>query len=107
MYIERKSDIDGDARIGRITWSRTRKTIWYQGRQLQTLNGRGFKANYFDVDTGEKYWVSGCKKSGGDRLYSGLIHIDDDVREEYWVKVRGQPQHKSKSVIRCVGKYAR
>ena len=107
MYIERKSGLRGDARIGRITWSKTKSTIWYKGQRLETLKGRGFKANYFDVDTGEEYWVSGCKKNGGDTLYGGLIHIDEDVREEYWSKVRGLPERKDESVIRCAGKYAK
>lgn len=107
MYIERKNGLSGEARIGRVTWSKTKRTIWYRGQRLETLKGRGFKANYFDVDTGNEYWVSGCKKSGGDTLYGGLVHIDDDVREEYWVRIRGLPDRIGESVVRCPGKYAK
>jgi hypothetical protein len=65
------------------------------------LNGAGFKANYFDVDTGEHYWISGCKKDGGDRLYGERtpIHIDEDVRVEYWTEIRNLPSLVDTKVI--------
>ncbi|HEV7298831.1 MAG TPA: hypothetical protein VGN72_05650 [Tepidisphaeraceae bacterium] len=107
MYIERKAgEISGDARIGRVSYSKSRKRLYYNGQTFQTLRGSGFKANYFDVDTGDEYWISGCKKRGGDRLYPGLITIDDDVRDAYWLTIREQPERVGKSVIRCAGKYA-
>jgi hypothetical protein len=96
MYIESKSGentLTGDARIGRVTFSKTGKSIHYNGRTFQTLSGQGFKANYFDTETGEYYWISGCKKNGADRLYGERlpIYIDDDIREEYWTKIRNLP----------------
>ena len=106
MYIERKgSEISGPARIGRVTFSKSGKSLYYQGRRFHTLSGGGFKANYFDWESGEHYWISGCKKRGGDRLYAGKIEIDDDVREEYWNEIRGLPERKSQKLIRCVGKH--
>ena len=106
MYIECKSGgLSGPARIGRVSFSQTGKTLYYAGRTFETLAGRGFKANYFNVQSGEPYWISGCKKRGGDRLYPGLIEIDDEVREEYWSAIRGMPEHKDQRVIRCNGKY--
>ncbi|UFS87997.1 hypothetical protein LPJ38_30885 [Bradyrhizobium daqingense] len=54
MYIEDKSSsLNGLARIGRVTFSKTGKSISYGGRTFQSLKGSGFKANYFDVETGE------------------------------------------------------
>jgi len=88
MYIELKEDgVTGSARIGRVTFSHSGRSVYYRSRRLQKLKG-GFKANYFDAETGQEYWISGCKEKGGDRLYSGTIDIDDDVREEYWVTIR-------------------
>jgi hypothetical protein len=105
MYIERKDDgLTGPARIGRVTFSKTGKSIYYQGRLLQSLKGRGFKANYFDAESGEEYWISGCKKRGGDTLYGGVVEIDEDVREEYWTKIRKQP-HNQANLMRDLGKY--
>jgi hypothetical protein len=101
MYIEDKSgDLSGPGRIGRVRFSKSGKSIYYRGRTLQTLAGSGYKANYFDVETGAEFWVSGCKKRGGDRLYGGLIEIDEDVREEYWMKIRGKPECKDQRVCR-------
>jgi len=42
--------------------------VRYAGRDYRTLRGHGFKANYFDVETGDHYWISGCRKDGADRL---------------------------------------
>jgi hypothetical protein len=87
MYIERKAgNLEGSARIGRVTYSKTCKTIYYKGKAFRSLKGYGFKSNYYDVATGEEYWISGFRKDRQDRLYGGGLHnveIDDDVREEY------------------------
>jgi hypothetical protein len=104
MYIENKSgenDLIGGARIGRVSFSKTGKSILFNGKTFQTLSGRGFKANYFDVETGEHYWISGCKKDGSDRLYGERlpIHIDEDAREEYWTEIRNLPTNSDKKVI--------
>src|SRR5438105_2875040 len=73
------------ARIGRVTFSKSGSTIFYGGKALQTLSGRGFKANYFEIESGDEYWISGCHKNGQDRLYSDegsghnlTIEIDED-----------------------------
>jgi hypothetical protein len=106
MYIERKAgDITGPGRIGRVTFSKSGKSVYYGGRAFQTLAGRGFKANYFDVETGEEYWISGCKRNGGDRLYGGTVDIDEDVAEEYWATIREKSQRKGDKVIRESAKY--
>ena len=108
MYIENKSSgggISGSARIGRVTFSKSGKTVRYRGRELRSLRGSGFLANYVDAKTGEEFSISGCKRRGGDRLYPGLVHIDDDVREEYWTDIRKMPEEKDRKVIRHPGKY--
>ena len=88
--------LTGPARIGRVTYSKTGSTIYYQGRSLQSLKGAGFKSNYFDIETGEHFWISGPKKNGGDSLYATniTVEIDEDVREEYWTEIRNLPQYK-------------
>ncbi|MFN8395898.1 MAG: 1-deoxy-D-xylulose-5-phosphate synthase [Bacteroidia bacterium] len=99
MYMECKAGEDalsGEARIGRVTFSKSGKSIHYGGRTFETLKGAGFKANYFDVETGDHYWISGCKKDGSDRLYGERlpILIDEDVREEYWTQIRNMPEQR-------------
>ena len=102
MYIEYKGEgLTGEARIGRVTFSKTGKSIHYGNKTFQTLAGSGFKANYFDVGTGEHYWISGCKKDGTDRLYGerSPIYIDDDARVEYWTTIRNMPGSVETKVI--------
>ncbi len=104
MYIESKSGentLIGDARIGRVTFSKTGKSVHYNGKTYQTLSGSGFKANYFETETGDYFWISGCKKDGSDRLYGERlpIYIDEDVREEYWTEIRNLPNCKDIKVI--------
>jgi hypothetical protein len=101
MYIEEKPDLTGRARIGRVRTSKTGKTLYYDGKIFQSLKGAaGFKANYVDVDTGDQYWISGCRKDGADRLYDEAdpVYIDDDVREEYWTSIRGAPERQAERV---------
>jgi hypothetical protein len=91
MYIEEKSGgLEGAARIGRVYFSKSGKTIYYRGKKFQSLKGNGFKANYFDVQTGDQYWISGPKKNRQDRLYGGAldVEIDPDVQDEYGAYLR-------------------
>ena len=99
MYIEHKDErLSGDARIGRVTFSKTGQSLYYDGKTFKSLNGRGIKGNYSDVETNEEYWISGCKKDGTDALFSNKVEIDDDVWEEYWTEIRNKLEMlKSKS----------
>ncbi|HSH60635.1 MAG TPA: hypothetical protein VK988_13545 [Acidimicrobiales bacterium] len=102
MYIESKAGgLTGPARIGRVTFSKTGRTVYYRRRSFRSLKGSGFKANYYDVESGEAYWISGPKKDGSDRLYGERVpvEIDDDVREEYWRTVRGQPDRAGEVIF--------
>lgn len=86
MYIESKADgLEGPAVIGRVYFSKSGKTLYYKGLKFQSLKGEGFKANYFETESGDHYWISGPRKDQNDRLYGGNsgVQIDEDVREEY------------------------
>jgi len=91
MYIERKAgELTGPARIGRVTYSKTGATVYYRGQEFRSLKGNGFKANYYEVNTGDEYWISGPRRDGRDALYNTNIapEIDSDVRDEYWAQIR-------------------
>lgn len=81
-----------------MIFSKTRKTLYYQGKKFKSLRGSGFKANYYDVSTGDDYWISGPRHDGRDRLYGERlpVEIDDDVRREYWAQIRGQPENANR-----------
>jgi hypothetical protein len=101
MYIECKAGgLTGPARIGRVSFSKTGRTLYYRGQTFQSLKGAGFKSNYYCVETGEDYWISGPKRRGGDALYDGNtpIEIDEDVRKEYWRDIRRQPERGHEAV---------
>lgn len=106
MYFENKSaGLSGPARIGRVRFSKTGRTLYYRGLVFQSLKGSGFKANYFETASGDLYGISGCKRDGFDRLYAGVIEIDEDVREEYWTEIRGLPERMGELVVKVAGKY--
>lgn len=105
MYIENKSgELAGAARIGRVSFSKSGQSIHYDNKTFKTLKGRGFKANYFDEETGEHYWISGCRKDGMDALYNTDVEIDDDAREEYWTNIRKKPENTHIKSFRAKGK---
>jgi hypothetical protein len=86
MYVENKSfGLEGEARIGRVYFSKSRKTLYYRSMKFQSLKGRGNKSNNFDIATGEHYWLSGPRKDQDNRLYGGNrnVQIDSDIYEEY------------------------
>jgi hypothetical protein len=94
MYVEAKPDgLTGPARIGRVTLSKTGKRVYYGDQVFQRLPRGGFKANYYDVATGDEYWISAPKKDGGDRLYGERVpvEVDDEIRAEYWTDIRRRP----------------
>lgn len=92
MYIECKGGgLDGPARIGWVEFSRSGRSLYYAGKRLAKTKS-GYKYNCFDVETGECYWISGPKRNGADKLYGGVVEIDEDAREEYWTTIRQAPQ---------------
>jgi hypothetical protein len=93
MYLEDKSEgLVGPCRIGRVRFSKTGSTLYYGERAFQSLKGNGFKANYFDLESGEEFWISGPRRDGTDGLYGRLTQpedVDIDVAEAYWLDIRG------------------
>ena len=99
MYIERKEEgLSGPARIGRVSFSKTGRTMYYAGRTFK--KHKGYKDNCYDAETGAKYWISGPRKDGEDRLHGEAkpVEIDDDVRVEYWTEIRGEPERVDETI---------
>ena len=85
-YLELKSGYSGNgpAWIGRVSFSKSKSTIYFDGRALKKISGQGISANYFDNVSTEEFWVSGVKKNGKDRLDSNAsIMIMEDAVAEY------------------------
>jgi hypothetical protein len=90
MYVECKAGAGdcGEARICRVRYSKSGRTIYVGEISLQ--RGSGIRGNYFDAQTGIEYWVSGPKQKGGDRHWAGggPVLVDPDVVDEYWRDIR-------------------
>ncbi len=98
MYIENKGrGLLGPAVIGRVTFSKTGRTLYYNGRSFRKV--KGYKYNHVDEASGENYWISGAKRNGEDGLYGYRpMPIDADVREEYREKIRRQPEKRKQKM---------
>ena len=92
MYVENKGGlIDGaSARIGWVEFSKSGRTVYYRGRSLAAIGGRGVSGNFMDEATSEEYWISGVKKRGSNVHPAEKVRavVDDDAAGEY-ARVRG------------------
>ena len=90
------------ARIGRVRFSKTGRTLYYDGRELRDV-GRPWCQ---DAETGEQFLVQPARADGLDRrgpecpAGSVPVDIDADVREEYWTTIRRQPARRNETVVR-------
>ena len=86
-YIELKSGFsdNGPAWIGLATFSKSGKTIYFDGKAFQSLGGTGISGNYFDIESGEEYWISGVKKDMSDRhkFGGGKIFVEKRILNDY------------------------
>ncbi len=50
------------------------------------MKSKWFKAKYFDIDSGDHYWISGPRKNLDDRHYGGNrdVEVDEDIADEYY-----------------------
>ena len=69
-YIELKSGFhdDGPAWIGYVLPSKSGRTLYFNDRAFQPENGGN--SNYVDVESGERFWISGVKKSESNRHWA-------------------------------------
>ena len=65
MYVEQKTADcqflggQGPATITDVSFSKSGKSLYYKGRRLAKCTGS--YGNYYDVDNGDEFWVSGVK----------------------------------------------
>jgi hypothetical protein len=89
MYVELRTgfedDAEGPAWIGRVRFSKTGRTIFYRGRELQRKASDDSSGMHTDIATHEVFWVSGVKARRGARPWVDRtdVAIDDDARDEF------------------------
>jgi len=113
IYMEQKTGTNaGEARIGRVRFSRSGRTLYYRDKVFQPVGGDGIYGNYYGYERqtfenwvnaplepgrnwipgflGE-FWISGPKSNGQDRHpleQQGPVVVDEDVAKEYWEEIR-------------------
>ena len=86
-YIELKSNYshNGPAWIGLVFFSKTGKTIYFNGKAFQRIGSSRIRGNFYDIETMEEYWISGVKKNMSDRhkFGNGKIQVERRIIEQY------------------------
>ena len=86
-YIELKSAFGdtGPAWIGMAEFSKSGRTVYFNGKAVKNSNAQGIAGNYYDIENGDEYWISGIKKNGTNRHWAGggKIMIDRNIVELY------------------------
>lgn len=98
IYVELKSGYsdNGPAWIGKGFYSKSGQSIYFNNQLFK--KGSGILGNYYDIETGDEYWISGVKKNGEDRHWAGngKIMIDKSILPEYLQIINASelPKHK-------------
>lgn len=98
MYIEDGSHgAGGPAWIGRVRYSASGRMLYYRGRTLH----RTFEGTHIDIESGETFRIAEPSANGADRRPGETlpIAIDDDVREEYWRRIRRRPERADEHLV--------
>lgn len=86
-YIELKSGFldNGSAWIGRVEFSKSGRTVYFNGKSFKRLKSGGISGNHYDLESDDEYWISGVKKNGQDRHWAGAgkIMVDRSIIQEY------------------------
>lgn len=99
MYVQLKSgyDIDrGPAWISRVRFSKSWRTAYFHGLTLRRVTGTAYAhrddGNFYDVDSGDAYWISGPKRDQTDGRYSNQQpSVEEDARADYESFLQGSP----------------
>lgn len=101
-YIELKTGYNdnGLAWIGPVKLSKSGRTLYFNGRALKQTK-QAIAGNYFDMMTGEDFWVSGVKRDANDRHWagSGKVLIEAAIVEEYLALVGRTELDKSRFMV--------
>lgn len=94
MFVQLKTGYDtdrGPAWISVVSFNRSWKTARWHGKTLQRWPAM-IDANFYDVETKEKYWVSGPHRDGRDVRYSSVVPtVEDDALGAYKAFRDGAP----------------
>lgn len=102
-YIELKTGFshDGPAWIGLVFFSKSGKTIYFNGKAFQKIGSDRMQGNYYDIENGAEYWISGVKKDQTDRhsFGNGQIQIEERIVDDYLAIINRKSLDKSRFSI--------
>lgn len=100
-YIELKLGHSGPAWIGLVSYSKSGRTVYFNGKAFQRIGSDRIQGNFFDIESGEEYWISGVKKDMTDRhrFGSGKIMVEERAVKEYLKIINKEMLDKSKFEI--------
>lgn len=85
IYIESKAEgLNGPARIGRVTFNRTGRTLYCKDQSFQTSREAASSQTILKRKPGMTRPPLPEKRL--------MVDVDDDVREEYWMEIRKKNQ---------------
>ena len=86
-YIELKSGFshNGPAWIGLVSFSKSGKTIYFDGKAFQRIGSDRTRGNFYDIESGDEYWISGVTKDMLDRhqFGNGKIFVEKRILKDY------------------------
>ena len=99
-YIELKTNYDhnGPAWVGLVFFSKSGKTLYFNGKAFQRIGSDRVRGNFYDVETLEEYWISGVKKNMEDRhkFGNGKIQIEERIIQDYMKIIESNQLDKTK-----------
>jgi hypothetical protein len=92
---------NGPAWIGLITFSKSGKTLYFNGKAFQRIGASRTMGNFYDIETMEEYWISGVKNDMTDRhkFGSGEVLVEERILSEYLKIVNLENLNKSEFEI--------
>ncbi|WP_178983645.1 mannose-1-phosphate guanylyltransferase [Winogradskyella helgolandensis] len=76
---------DGPAWIGLASFSKSGKTVYFDGKAFQRVGSDRTGGNFYDIESGDEYWISGVKKDMSDRhkFGGGKIFVEKRILNDY------------------------
>ena len=86
-YLELKSGYSGNgpAWIGLVSFSKSGKTVYFNEKAFQRIGSDRVRGNFYEIESGDEYWISGVKKDMTDRhkFGGGKIFVEKRILSDY------------------------
>ncbi|WP_052123445.1 hypothetical protein [Flavobacterium beibuense] len=96
-YIELKSGYsdNGPAWIGLVTFSKTGRTVYFNGKAFKSLKAKGISGNHYDLETGEEYLTIINRDELNLSKYTITEVITNDIKEQAYLVENEQEEEET------------